>query len=137
MLASCSSHFLVDRLGRCLKLFVSTDSTTCHEFASQFGLDICVREKHPNRSRIPRRIRYCLFESNRYRPCDTGENGALPSSWFSAQTHRTAKTTMATVVGWCARARECVCMRACVRVCVCACVRDVFAIYDNNIFFPG
>ena len=24
-------------------------------------------------------------------------------------------------------------VRACVRVCVCACVRDVFAIYDNNI----
>ena len=34
---------------------------------------------------------------------------------------------MATVVDWCVRVRECVC------VCVLACVRDVFAIYDNNI----
>ena len=37
----------------------------------------------------------------------------------------------------CVRAcmRECVCarVRACVRACVCECVRDVFAIYDNNI----
>ena len=125
MLSSCRSHFLVDRLGRCLKVSVSTDSTSCHEFASQFGLDIRVREKHQQLSRIPRRIRYCLFESNRYRPCDTGENGALPSSWFSAQTHRTAKTTMATVVGWCAcvRASVCACVRACVRACVYACVR--------------
>ena len=38
MLANCRSQFLLDRLGRCLKLFVSTDSTSCHECASQFGL---------------------------------------------------------------------------------------------------
>ena len=38
MLANCRSQFLLDRLGRCLKLFVSTDSTSSHEFVSQFGL---------------------------------------------------------------------------------------------------
>ncbi len=38
-LANCSSQFLLDRLGRCLKLFVSTESTCCHEFAFQFGLE--------------------------------------------------------------------------------------------------
>ena len=32
-----------------------------------------------------------------------------------------------------ARVREGTCVRACVRACVSACVRDVFAIYDNNI----
>ena len=29
---------MLDRLGRCLKLIVSSGSTSCHEFASQFGL---------------------------------------------------------------------------------------------------
>ena len=33
----------------------------------------------------------------------------------------------------CVRVRECVCVRACVCSCVHVCVRDVFAIYDNNI----
>ena len=33
-----SSQFLIDRLGRCLKLIASTRGTFCHEFASQFGL---------------------------------------------------------------------------------------------------
>ena len=40
VLANCRSQFLLDRLGRCLKLFVSTESTSCHEIASQFGQDI-------------------------------------------------------------------------------------------------
>ncbi len=30
----------------CFKLFVSTDSTSSHEFASQFGLAFFIREKH-------------------------------------------------------------------------------------------
>ena len=37
-LAYRRSQFLLDRLGRYLKLFVSTDSISSHEFASQFGL---------------------------------------------------------------------------------------------------
>ena len=45
-LANCRSQFLLARLGRYLKLFVSTESTSCHEFASQFGLDFFIREKH-------------------------------------------------------------------------------------------
>ena len=40
------SQFLLHRLGRCLKLFVSTESTSCHEFASQFGLDIFLFAKN-------------------------------------------------------------------------------------------
>ena len=33
----------------------------------------------------------------------------------------------------CARMRACTCVRARVRACASACLRDVFAIYDNNI----
>ena len=36
--ANCRSQFLLDRLGKCLQLFVSSDSIILHEFASQFGL---------------------------------------------------------------------------------------------------
>ena len=39
-LANCRSQFLLDRLGRCLKLFISAESTSCHELASQFGLEL-------------------------------------------------------------------------------------------------
>ena len=36
--ADCRSQFLLDRLGRCLKLIVSYLGTSSPEFASQFGL---------------------------------------------------------------------------------------------------
>ena len=59
MLANCRSQFLLDRLGRCLKLFVSTDSPSCHEFVSQFGLAIFLNAKN---SRKPCRPCECSFE---------------------------------------------------------------------------
>ena len=37
MLANRRSQVLLDRLGRCLKLFVSTESPPCHEFATKNG----------------------------------------------------------------------------------------------------
>ena len=37
--------YLLDGLGRCLKLFVSTDSKSSHESASQFGLPIFLYAK--------------------------------------------------------------------------------------------
>ena len=46
MFENSRSQFLLDRLGRCLKLFVSTDITSCHEFASQFGLAIFLYAKN-------------------------------------------------------------------------------------------
>ena len=46
MLANCRSQFLLDRLGRCLKLFVSTETISCHEFASQFGQAIFLYSKN-------------------------------------------------------------------------------------------
>ena len=42
LFANCRSQFLLDRLGRCLKLFVSTVIPSSHEFASQFGLVIII-----------------------------------------------------------------------------------------------
>ena len=45
LLASCRSQFLLDRLGKCLKLFVSTVGTSCHKFASQYGLEIFLYDK--------------------------------------------------------------------------------------------
>ena len=41
LFANFRSQFLLNRLGRCLKLFVSTVGPSSHEFASQFCLPIC------------------------------------------------------------------------------------------------
>ena len=50
----CRSQFLLDRLGRCLKLIVSSGSTSCHEFASQFGLAFFLYAKNIHKlSRMP------------------------------------------------------------------------------------
>ena len=52
--ADCRSQFLLDRLGRCLKLIVSSGSTSCHEFASQFGLAFFLYAKNMHKlSRMP------------------------------------------------------------------------------------
>ena len=40
LFANWRSQFLLDRVERCIKLLASTESTSCHEFASQFGLAI-------------------------------------------------------------------------------------------------
>ena len=53
LLANSRSQFLLDCLGRCLKLFISTDSTSSHEFASQFGLAIFLYAK--NTQKLSRR----------------------------------------------------------------------------------
>ena len=45
-LKNCRSQFLLDRLGRCLKLFISTESTSCHESASQFVLEYFLYSKN-------------------------------------------------------------------------------------------
>ena len=46
MLANSRSQFLLNRLGRCPKLFVWTERISCHEFASQFGLAIFLYAKN-------------------------------------------------------------------------------------------
>ena len=37
-------YFLLDRLRRCIQLFVSTETTSSHEFTSQFGIAFFIRE---------------------------------------------------------------------------------------------
>ena len=49
--AKCRSQVLLDCLGRCLKLIASSRGTSCHEFASHFGLEFVIREKTANQSR--------------------------------------------------------------------------------------
>ena len=52
--ADCRSQFLLDRLGRCLKLIVSYRGTSSHEFASQFGLAFFLYAKNIHKlSRMP------------------------------------------------------------------------------------
>ena len=46
VIANCRLQFLLNRLGRCFKLFLSTESISCHEFASQFGLEIFLYAKN-------------------------------------------------------------------------------------------
>ena len=65
MLANSRSQLLLDRLGRCLKPFVSTESISCHEFASQFGVAILLYVKNTQNYR-EYRIAYatvCLNEA--------------------------------------------------------------------------
>ena len=61
-LANCRSQYLLDNLGKCLKLFVSTESSSSHEFTSQFSLAIFYTRKTPKTSGKPDRQRACLFE---------------------------------------------------------------------------
>ena len=42
---------LPDRLGRCIKLFVSTGSLSCHEFVSHFGLEFYLYAKNTQNCR--------------------------------------------------------------------------------------
>ena len=62
--ANCRSQFFLDRLERCLKLFVSSDSTSCHEFASLFGLAIFYAQKTSKTSGISGRQRACVYLSD-------------------------------------------------------------------------
>ena len=114
-LANCRSQFLLDRLGRCIKLFVSTESTSCHRFASQFGPE--------------------FFYNIMWKTPKTIANTASHTRLFIWMKHRSAPSNSDNLDddggGW---ACACVRVHACVRVR--ACVRDVFAIY-NHIIWPG
>ena len=109
-LANCRSQFLLDHLGRCLKLFVSCESTSCHKFSSQFGLATLDTPKTHTTS--GNRIALaCIYLNEAATPIvasATGRHGWLQPS------HSTTLT-------W--NDRRCVCMCVCVFVCVCACVR--------------
>ena len=62
MFANCRSQFSLDRLGRCLKLFVSSESISCRKFASQFGLAIFLYAKNTQDLGETGRPRQRLFD---------------------------------------------------------------------------
>ena len=73
---------------RGVKLFVSTESTSCHEFAFQFGPEFFIREKHSK----PRgnRAASASVNYNGQRPAIVA-SGAGRHGWVP-QTHRIAIT---------------------------------------------
>ena len=108
MIANGRSQFLLDCLGRGLKLFVSTESTYCHEFASHFGLNIFLYVKNTLNYREYRVARPTVYLNEA-----TRRKGGVNS--ITVGRHRTATTWRWRVRMW-------------------VCVRDVLAIYDNNIW---
>ena len=116
---------MLDRLGRCLKLIISSESISCHEIASQFGLEfVLYAKKNPNLSLIQSRPHVVYFNGS-----PTGHCLASVESGAPNHDALIGRTDTATVVG----GGSGVCMFASVRVCARACVHDVFAIYDNDI----
>ena len=113
------------RLGRCLKLFISTESTYSHEFASQFGLAIFYTRKTPKTrgNRVTRASVYLNEPATGHCSPATRRKGGVICITFGRQRPIEQRQPE--------RRRRCVRVRACVRAH--ACVRDVFAIYDNNI----
>ena len=151
MFANGRSQFLLDRLGRCLKLFVLTDSTSCHEFASQFGLAIFLCEKHP-KPRGNRITSACVYlndpaighecQRNRQKGVLTlSLLGATDSSNLNGDgggcvcAHAFEHVCAHPSVCACMCACMCVCVRACVRECGRACVMCLQ--YTIIIFYPG
>ena len=112
-LANCRSQFLIDRLGRCRPLTVRISVWPSNFF-------ICEKHSKPRGNRAASASVYF----NGQRPAIV-TSGAGHHAWL-AQTHRIS-----------IRRRRCVwvCTRSCgcMRPFVCACVRDVFAIYDDDI----
>ena len=119
---------MLDRLGRCLKLIVSSESKSCHEFASQFGLEFVLYAKK-NLSLIQSRPHVVYFNGSPTDHCLASvESGAPNHDGLIGRTD-TANSDGRGGVGVGVLASVSVCARACVH----ACVRDVFAIYDNDI----
>ena len=91
--------------------FIYTKTTSCQEFASQFGLEFCIQQKHQK----PR--------GNRLTSASVYLNGQRPGL---------SPAERAVMVG-----RQRIAITCAAAVCLCAhvhaWVRDVFAIYDNNI----
>ena len=130
MLVNCSSPLLLDRLGTCLKLFVSSESTSCYEFASQFGLAIVLYAKNTQNIGETGSTARVLIWMKQRPAIDSQRNrrkrSLTPSR--SGATDPSNSDNMNGDGGVCL----CVCARACARVF--ACVYDLLAIYDNTIW---
>ena len=103
-------------------MVVSTDSTCCHEFTSQFGLDIFLYAKNTQSYREYRVAHATVYLNG---PA-TGHSTPTKRDVNFVMVERTDPSNYDNQNG------DGIGL-VCVRVCVCACVRDVFAIYDTNI----
>ena len=113
---------MLDRLGRCLKLFLSSDSTPCHEFASQFGLAIFLYAKNfqnPGEIGWPARVRL--------NDPATGLNasGAGRHDWAQMNIANQYRSDG----GVCVCVHVCVLTHACARACM-MCLQYTIIIFD-------
>ena len=79
LFANCRSQFLLDRLGRCLKLIVSSESISCYEIASQFGLEFVLYAKKPKPSLKQSRPHVVYFNGSPTGHCLASVESGAPS----------------------------------------------------------
>ena len=103
---------MLDRLGKCIKLSVSAESISCQEFASQFGLAICLYAKNILKKSRGNRV--------------ASEHGYLNSQRSAlSQAERTVTVGRHRIAIACAADGDggdggdgCLCVGTCVRACV-------------------
>ena len=123
VLANCRSQFWLDSLGRCLKLFLSTDNTSCHEswFASQFGLEYAKNTKNYREYRIAHATVYLNEAATGHSTAAKGVERTDPSNSDNQNGDGGGLV--------------CACSRVCARVCMRACMRARLQ-YTIIIFYP-
>ena len=130
------SKFLLDRLGRCLKLFVSNDSTSCHELASQIGLELFYTRKTQKTIGNTESHMYATVYLNE---AATGHSTPAKRGVNFVMVGRTDPSNSDNQNGdggglVCVRECVCVCARACMQVCMRVCMMCLqIAIYDNML----
>ena len=123
LFANCRSQFLLDRLGRCIKLILSSESISCYEIASQFGLEFVLYAKETSHlSLIQSRPHVVYFNGSPTGHCLASVESGAPNHDGQIGCTDTANSDGRGVCGVCVFASVSVwaCMRACVRArCVC------------------
>ena len=87
--ANCRSQFLLNRLRRCLKLIVFSRGTSCHEFASQFGLEFFYTRKNRKPVARPAAVNH---HSAADKQLNWNEHN--PFSWVAQRQELSAKTLL-------------------------------------------
>ena len=124
VLTNCRSQCLLDRHRRCLKLFVSTEFISCHEYASQFDLDFFLYDNNYREYRVSfATVYWNEAPTGHLSPAEPAKLGRyLRHGWAHPPIEQRQHE----------RRRRCVGVSACVLVCMCvcmrACVRDGYAI---------
>ena len=138
LFANGRSQLLLDRLGRCLKLFVSTESVSCHEFASQFGLAIVHTRKTPPKNPRGNRVASASVYLNVH-SSDRPLIASVTSNYVTVGRHRYIEQRPPAWRRQCVGGCVCASERACVRACVCVmCLQNTIIIIhdttdnDNN-----